>query len=88
MSWEETLVSACEASEYRVASARLNYLALDIPHILFASKDCSRRMSSPRSGDWVALKRVVGYLLGRPRLVWRFGWQEKPKFLSAFCGSD
>ena len=77
-----------EASEYRAASARLNYLALDRPDILFASKECSRRMSSPRNGDWVALKRVVRYLLGKPRLVWRFGWQEKPKFLSAFSDSN
>ena len=45
-------------------------------------------MSSPRNGDWVALKRVVRYLLGKPRLVWRFVWQEKPKFLSAFSDSN
>ena len=30
-----------EASEYRAAAARLNYLALDRPDILFASKECS-----------------------------------------------
>jgi hypothetical protein len=45
-------------------------------------------MSSPRNGDWVALKRVVRYLLGKPRLVWRFVWQEKPNFLSAFSDSN
>ena len=88
LSWEETPVGAREASEYRAASARLNYLALDRPDILFASKECSRRMSSPRNGDWVALKRVVRYLLGKPRLVWKFGWQEKPKFISAFSDSN
>ena len=45
-------------------------------------------MSSPRNGDWVALKRVARYLLGKPRLVWRFVWQDKPKFLSAFSDSN
>ena len=83
LSWKETTLCPREASEYRAASASLNDLALDRPDILFASKECSRRMSSPRNGDWVALKRVVRYLLGKPRLVWRLVWQEKPKFLSA-----
>jgi hypothetical protein len=41
-----------------------------------------------RNGDWVALTRVVRYLLGKPRLVWKFGWQEKPKFISAFSDSN
>ena len=40
LSWEETPVGAREAIEYRAASARLNYLALDRPDILFASKEC------------------------------------------------
>jgi hypothetical protein len=44
LSWEETPIGAREASEYRAASARLNYLALDRPDILFASKEWSRRM--------------------------------------------
>ena len=68
-SWEDTELRPREASEYRAAAARLNYLALDRPDILFASKECSRRMSALRNGDWTALKRVVRYLLGKPRLV-------------------
>ena len=44
-------------------------------------------MASPRNGDWVALKRVFRYLLGKPRFVWRFVWQDKPKFLRAFRDS-
>ena len=76
-----------EASEYRAAAARLHDLALDRPDILFASKECSRRMSAPRHGDWVALQRVVRHLLGKPSLVWRFTWQGSPKVISAFCDS-
>ena len=76
ISWEETELGPREASEYRAAAARLNYLALDRPDILFASKECSRRMSAPRNGDWTAIKRVDRYLLGKPRLVWKFKWQK------------
>ena len=57
--WEEVELCPREASEYRAAAARLNYLALDRPDILFASKECSRRMPTLRNGDWTALKRVV-----------------------------
>ena len=88
LSWEETVLGPREEREYRAASARLNYLALDRPDMLFASKECSRRMSSPRNGDWVALKRVVRYLLGKPRFVWRFVWQDNPQCLSALSGSN
>ena len=42
--WEEVELGSREASEYRAAAARFNYLALDRPDILFASKECSRRM--------------------------------------------
>ena len=38
-SWEDTELGPTEASEYRAAAARLNYLALDRPDILFASKE-------------------------------------------------
>jgi hypothetical protein len=45
-------------------------------------------MSSPRNGGWVSLKRVVRYLLGKPRLVWRFVWQDAPKCVSALSDSN
>ena len=85
---EETELGPREAREYRAAVARLNCMALDRPDISFASSDCSRRMSAPRNGDWTALKRVVRYPLGKPRLVWRFVWQEDHKVISAFSDSN
>ena len=69
LSWEKSELCPREASEYQAAAVRLNYLVLDRSDIMFASKDCSRRMSAPRNGDWEALKRVVRYLLGKPQLV-------------------
>ena len=69
LTWEDTELGPREAIEYRAAAARLNYLALDRPEILFVSKECSRRMSAPRNGDWTALKRVVRYVLCKPRAL-------------------
>ena len=59
----------------RALAARANYLALDRLDIAFASKECCRRMVQPRSIDWLALKRVAGYLAHRPRVAYRFEWQ-------------
>ena len=86
--WAKTALGPREASQYGAALARLSDLALDRPDILFESKECSRQMLSPRNGDWVSLKRVVRYLLGKPRLVWRFVRQDKPKFFAAFSDSN
>ena len=86
--WEDEELCPKEASEYRAAAARLNYLALDRPDILFASKECSRRMSAPRNGDWTAIKRIVRYLIGCPRMVWKFVWQQAPKSVSIFSDSN
>ena len=86
--WEETELGPCGASEFRAATARLNNLALDRPDFFLVSKECSRRMSTPRNGNWTALKRVVRYRLGKPRLVWRFVWQDTPKFISVFSNSN
>ena len=88
VAWQDVELDAAGASEYRAASARLNYLALDRPDILFASKECSRRMAAPRNGDWSAIKRIVRYLVGKPRLVWRYPWGESLGFISAFSDSN
>ena len=34
-------------------------------------------MSSPRQGDWKALRRIARYLVKHPRLVYDFPWQEE-----------
>ena len=67
--WEEKEMTASEATQYRAVVARCNFLSVDRPDIQFASKECSRCMSSPKNGDWEALKRLGRYLLSRPRVV-------------------
>ena len=77
-----------EASLFRAIVARINFLAQDRVDLQFASKECSRRMSSPKNGDWAALKRIGRYLLGRPRVVTRFEWQDKPTSLTVYSDSN
>ena len=45
-------------------------------------------MAKPREGDWLKLKRVARYLVGAPRLVQAFEWQDLPTELLKFTDSD
>ena len=66
-------LDAAEVTLFRATAARANYLALDRPEVAFAAKELCRRMSEPRQRDKVALQRLCRYLLGAPRLVYRYG---------------
>jgi len=57
---------------FRASAARANYLAADRPDAQFAAKEVCRWMSSPTASAWAALKRLVRYLVGLPRLVFRY----------------
>jgi hypothetical protein len=61
---------------FRGAAARANYLAADRLDCQFAAKEVCRWMSKPTETSWAALKRMCRYLVGLPRLVWRYQWQE------------
>ena len=65
-------LEAAETALFRATAARANYLALDRPEVAFAAKELCRRMSEPRRRDKVALQRLCRYLLGAPRLVYRY----------------
>ncbi len=47
-------------------TARFLYLSQDRPDIQFGVRECSKRMSEPRVGDMVNLKRIARHLMGRP----------------------
>ena len=76
-----------DASLYRAAVARTHFLAQDRCDLQFASKECSRWMSSPRIGDWALIKRIARYLIGQPRVAILFCWQDEPPGLSVFSDS-
>ena len=76
--WKDQPMSGSDATRYRAIVARCNFLSIDRPDLMFASKECSRHMSNPTNGAWAAIKRVGRYLISRPRLVHAFRWQSQP----------
>jgi hypothetical protein len=61
---------------FRGAAARANYLSADRVDCQFAAKEICRWMASPSEASWSALKRLCRYLVGLPRLVFLYRWQE------------
>ena len=84
----DALLDPAEVTLFRATTARANYLALDRPEVAFASKELCRRMSTPRVRDRRALTRLCRYLLGAPRAVYEFCWQEPTEALRVFCDTD
>ena len=66
----------------------MSFLAVDRPDLLYAAKECSRRMSSPRNRDWEALKRTCRYLIACPRRVHSYRWQDEANSLTVYSDSD
>ena len=64
-----------KATKYRAIGSRCNYLQPDCPDIQYAVDEVCRLMARPTTRAWEMLGRVGRYLKGRPRLVWKFGWQ-------------
>jgi hypothetical protein len=75
-------------SIYRSVVAKGNYLAADRPDIQFAVKECARGMSSPKEEDWVHLKRLVRYLIGVPRIVTKYTWQEETGKMTVYSDAN
>ena len=67
-----------DATEFRRAVARLNYLSLHRPDLCVAAGKLSRCMARLREGDEKPLKRVLRYLQGEPRVGIAFRWQPRP----------
>ena len=63
------------ATKYRALVARGNYLSQDRSDIRFAVKELARRMSKPRKTDMKGLIHLGKYLLGRPRVVNEYRYQ-------------
>ena len=45
-------------------------------------------MGRPMQGDWSKLKRIGRYLVGKPRLVSKFGWQAPVSVVTTYTDSD
>ena len=77
-----------DASQYRALAARANYLVLDRLDIQYAVKAICRGMSNPTRGDLRRLRRLGRYLVGRPRCVWSFEFQDARGELAGYTESD
>ena len=74
-------------TKYRAAAARANYLAADRPDCQYGAKEVCRWMSKPSDLSQNALKRLGRFLVGRPRLVFQFKYQEAGR-LEAYSDTD
>ena len=77
-----------EASWYRAMIARANYLAQDRMDLQYTTKELSRKMSSPTDSDWIDLKRLGRYLLGKPRVVTEWKYQARNRELLVYTDTD
>ena len=76
------------ASQYRSMTMRLNYVAQDRADLQFAGTEVARGTSNPTEEDWRPLKRVGRYLVGKPRMVLKYPFQQYTKGLSCMVDSD
>ena len=79
---------AKDATLYRRAAARVKYIALDRPDLSFASRVAASRMSSPKEGDDMLIKRIVRYLQGKPRVAIHYGFQDPGQDVIVLTDSD
>ena len=85
---KDELLGPAEARLYRGVAARFNYIAPDRADIAYAVKETARSMSAPKASDLRKLRRLGKYLIGRPRLVMKFRWQDMPSTITTFTDSD
>ena len=85
---EPPALSIEDASRYRALSARANYIAVDRAECQFAIKELCRDMSSPTEVSWSRLVHLARYLLGRPRAVLEFPWQEEVTQIDIFSDAN
>lgn len=86
---EEHEADELETRNFRAVAARANYLGQDRPDVQFAAKELCRDMARPSADSWRKAKKVGRYLVGAPRLVWKFEEKaEEPECIEAFADSD
>ena len=70
------LLSSIDATTFRALSARANYLSQDRPDINYASKELCREFAKPNRNSYARLKRLGRYLVGKPRVVYKYDWSK------------
>ena len=81
-------MEARQATVFRRAVARINYLGQDRPDINVAARLLSMRMAKPKRGDEALVKRVLRYLKGHPRSAYVYPWNAETGSLEVYSDSD
>jgi hypothetical protein len=89
----EEIESATELDEehahaFRSVCMRIAYLAQDRPDLMYTAKELARWMARPNTLAWEMAKRCGRYVLGRPRVVQRFGMQRPVDKITVRVDSD
>lgn len=82
------ILTGADATDFRALAASANYFALDRPDISFSTKELCRYFSTPTTQSVEALRRLVRYLIGKKRLVWRYDFQPYTNKLSTYVDTD
>ena len=84
----ETELEAADATLFRGLAARANYLAQDRFDITFSAKEICREMAKPTARSCQRLKRLVRFLVTRPRLVTFFKLQEEVEEIRVYADAN
>ena len=63
-------------------------MAVDRVDLQYLVKEAARHMSAPKTSSWKLLTKIGRYLIGRPRLVMLFKWQDPTEMVTSFTDSD
>ena len=94
MSWKlrMTTTTTPSSTQSRRNATVQSLLALTIfpdrPDIGYAVKESARNMIKPRASGFQKLRKIGRYLIGKPRLIMRFPWQETLDRIVALTDSD
>ncbi len=67
-----TPLAEAAAAKYRSVCMRLLYVSADRPESQFAAKELSRAMATPTDNAEEHVKHVIRFIIGAPRIVWRY----------------
>ena len=81
-------LAEAEVRDYRSTCMRIAFLAQDLPHLLYASKEIARKMQKPTRGAYTAMKRIGRFLKGAPRCVQTYHMQDPCGELVVLSDSD
>ena len=81
-------LSSHDITMFRAMAARANYLSQDRFDIQFSVKEMCRKMSDPNEEDMIKLKRLGRYLVGNPRVIIKYKWQNNVTKVTVWTDTD